>query len=350
MPPTHRERSRDLISILDLSLTHLGEKAGEIGDQLEELETKVDTLVMRVDRLEEEVPAIHEPSKLALSSIEEKMREEFRGELTKTKHGTPPGTVSRTLEVRPIDAPKRKSFGGLHNARDIDNFLWGLEQYFEATWVVEESTKIRMTSLYLMDTAMLWMRRSWGEKTPHVEAQHGTTLSRPKDKGKTKEGAQSLGKPNYNKCFLCGGPHRAKDCQQKKVLNAIFASHQGTSENGDEGRRHCDLELKEAMEGAPSRGGSIKTVNSPTRPNHGIARGVEINAGTWEGRPDFTIVPMDDFKVIIGLDFHDQVKVFSVPFNNTMCILDGNKACIMPITRFEYHTWERNEQMLNHTS
>ncbi|CAM8882847.1 unnamed protein product [Rhodiola kirilowii] len=42
---------------------------------------------------------------------------------------------------------------------------------------------------------------------------------------------------------------------------------------------------------------------------------------------------MDDFKVILGLDFHDQVKVFSVPFNNTMCILDGNKACIMPITR-----------------
>ncbi|CAM8908568.1 unnamed protein product [Rhodiola kirilowii] len=39
---------------------------------------------------------------------------------------------------------------------------------------------------------------------------------------------------------------------------------------------------------------------------------------------------MDDFKVVLGLEFHDQVKVFSVPLNNTMCILDGHKACIVP--------------------
>ncbi|CAM8951311.1 unnamed protein product [Rhodiola kirilowii] len=42
---------------------------------------------------------------------------------------------------------------------------------------------------------------------------------------------------------------------------------------------------------------------------------------------------MDDFKVVLGLEFHDQVKAFMVPFNNTMCILDGRKTCVVPTTR-----------------
>ncbi|CAM8975515.1 unnamed protein product [Rhodiola kirilowii] len=42
---------------------------------------------------------------------------------------------------------------------------------------------------------------------------------------------------------------------------------------------------------------------------------------------------MDDFKVVLRLEFHDQVKAFTVPFNNTMCILDGQKACVVLTTR-----------------
>ncbi|CAM8918500.1 unnamed protein product [Rhodiola kirilowii] len=42
---------------------------------------------------------------------------------------------------------------------------------------------------------------------------------------------------------------------------------------------------------------------------------------------------MDDFKVVLGLDFHDQVKAFTVPFNNTIYILDGKKACVVLTTR-----------------
>ena len=44
-------------------------------------------------------------------------------------------------------------------------------------------------------------------------------------------------------------------------------------------------------------GGSIKAVNSPTRPIHDIVRGVKTSVGAWCGNLDFSIVPMDDFKV-----------------------------------------------------
>ncbi|CAM8908261.1 unnamed protein product [Rhodiola kirilowii] len=205
-----RERSRDWIPIFDSRLALVEEKAGDLGDQLEELESKVDTLGVRSDRLEEEVPAIHESLSLLLSSFKAEVRDEFGSELAKQrevfkkelheahdqieglgaelasmrvshehetdivlehlenvrkgqKSGVPSGPVAPTPEARPIDAPKPRSFGGTRNARDIDNFLWGMDQYFEATGVDNESVKIRTAALYLTDTAMLWWRRRRGD-------------------------------------------------------------------------------------------------------------------------------------------------------------------------------------------
>ncbi|RVW59568.1 hypothetical protein CK203_103307 [Vitis vinifera] len=30
--------------------------------------------------------------------------------------------------------------------------------------------------------------------------------------------------------------------------------------------------------------------------------------GSWEGRVDFTVAPMDDFKMVLGMDFLQKVK------------------------------------------
>ena len=55
--------------------------------------------------------------------------------------------------------------------------------------------------------------------------------------------------------------------------------------------------------------------------------------GVWCGNLDFSIVPMDDFKVVLGLEFHDQVKAIPMPFANSLCITEGDKACVVPTTR-----------------
>lgn len=80
-------------------------------------------------------------------------------------------------------------------------------------------------------------------------------------------------------------------------------------------------------------GGSIKAVNSPARPIHGVVRGVKTSVGAWCGNLDFSIVSMDEFKVVTGLEFHDQVKAIPMPFANSLCITEGDKACVVPTIR-----------------
>jgi len=43
-------------------------------------------------------------------------------------------------------------------------------------------------------------------------------------------------------------------------------------------------------------------------------------------------VTMDDFDLVLGLEFLDKVKSMLVPYTNTMYILEG-KVCTVPIKR-----------------
>ncbi|GKA92166.1 hypothetical protein Tco_0814091 [Tanacetum coccineum] len=42
---------------------------------------------------------------------------------------------------------------------------------------------------------------------------------------------------------------------------------------------------------------------------------------------------MDDFKVVLGLEFRDKVRAFPMPFANSLCILDGGKTCMVSTKR-----------------
>ncbi|GKF76622.1 putative retrotransposon gag domain, aspartic peptidase domain protein, partial [Tanacetum coccineum] len=52
--------------------------------------------------------------------------------------------------------------------------------------------------------------------------------------------------------------------------------------------------------------GTIKVVNSPAKAIHGVAKDVQAKLGEWEGMIDFSVVPIDDFKVVLGLEFLDK--------------------------------------------
>ncbi|RVW44493.1 Retrovirus-related Pol polyprotein from transposon 17.6 [Vitis vinifera] len=105
-----------------------------------------------------------------------------------------------------------------------------------------------------------------------------------------------------------------------KALVDTGATHNFVSE--DEARR---LELQASKEG-----GWLKAVNSAAKPSHGVARGVTMHIGSWEGRVDFTVAPMDDFKMVLGMDFLQKVKAVPLPFLRSMAILEEEKLFMVP--------------------
>ena len=72
----------------------------------------------------------------------------------------PAAVATPTTKVR---VPEPKSYCGARNAKEIDNFIWSLEQYFKAIGVADHAKKIECASLYLQDTAMVWWRRRHGD-------------------------------------------------------------------------------------------------------------------------------------------------------------------------------------------
>ena len=76
--------------------------------------------------------------------------------------------------------------------------------------------------------------------------------------------------------------------------------------------------------------GWLKAVNSVAKPSQGVARGATMKIGSWEGKIDFTVAPMDDFKIVIRMDFLRQVKAVPIPFLRSMAILEEEAPCMVP--------------------
>ena len=71
--------------------------------------------------------------------------------------------VMATHEAPRVEVPKPHTFSGQRDAKELDNYLWHMERYFEAIGLKEEATKVRTATLYLIDNATLWWRRKFME-------------------------------------------------------------------------------------------------------------------------------------------------------------------------------------------
>ncbi|CAN0847006.1 hypothetical protein LINGRAHAP2_LOCUS4755 [Linum grandiflorum] len=85
---------------------------------------------------------------------------ELKGDMSLCNRAMANGTA---MVASRVEVPRPKSYGGSRNAKELENFLWGLEQYFEASGIQDELAKIRTAPLYLADVAMLWWRRRQGD-------------------------------------------------------------------------------------------------------------------------------------------------------------------------------------------
>nr|CAN81096.1 hypothetical protein VITISV_033039 [Vitis vinifera] len=71
--------------------------------------------------------------------------------------------VMATQEASRVEVPKPHGFSGKRDAKELDNFLWHMERYFEAIALTDEAAKVRTATLYLTDTATLWWRRRFAD-------------------------------------------------------------------------------------------------------------------------------------------------------------------------------------------
>ncbi|KAL4388985.1 hypothetical protein GQ457_09G028100 [Hibiscus cannabinus] len=498
-----RAKSKDRISSIESRLTNVEEGVGGMGAQ-------VDDLTQRVEGLEAEDAEIHTAMKAMMVKLEETVRAEMEGirdhlmgELSKLrdslqkevhntqaqlealqadvalcKHAMVAGP-STTVETRRVEVPRPRTFGGSRNAQEVDNFLYGLDQYLGAVGIVEDASKIQTASLYLTDTAMLWWRRrrndiekgtctistfddfkrelkrqfypenaedeararlrrlkqsgsirdyikdftnlvleipdlsdkdslfyfmdglqSWakielkrrgvqnladaiavaeslvnyssykestlsrrigrvskpkvGERGANIKRVFGMTAhlgikshphGRVKQRPQTSEAGGSLHPTSALSAtgtIGSGSAHRGKPLSNPKT-EATGLLYVDVTINGkatramlDTGASHNFVSIDEADRlGLKATGakGAVKAINSVARPIHGVAQEVKTIVGTWSGRMNYTIVPMDDFKVVIGLEFFNQAKATPMPFANAMSITEGNQACVVPMIR-----------------
>ncbi|GFY87141.1 hypothetical protein Acr_05g0007800 [Actinidia rufa] len=178
-------------------------------------------------------------------------------------------------------------------------------------------------------------------------------------------------------CFLCDGNHFARDCPQRAKLAALIRDdeeepHQEEAKVGslrllnaikakegktkaprkgrmyveakvrgfntraliDTGASHNFIEVKEAKKlglQLKEEQGWIKAVNTEARPIYGVARDrrdVRLHIGDWCGQVDFTVVPMDDYPIMLGMEFLDGVRAFPILFTETMRIMEEGSACM----------------------
>ncbi|KAK2970801.1 hypothetical protein RJ640_001168 [Escallonia rubra] len=98
-------------------------------------------------------------------------------------------------------------------------------------------------------------------------------------------------------------------------------------------------------------GGWLKSVNTNAKPLQGATRQVEMCLGSWRGLVDFSVALMDDFKVVIGLDFLRQVNALVSPYSNAlsaMQIVKGVKkkeATYLAALKMEDHVRDSTESL-----
>ncbi|GFY91651.1 hypothetical protein Acr_08g0000470 [Actinidia rufa] len=259
LPPTgkgKRGKSADIMASLEARLQRVEFAMADNRDKVEDMDQRIDGLEGGNEEFHREMQgilnslaeswkaqmdALKDSLQAEIAAIKEEIKE-VKGDWSLCKMAVTQGTISSSHSPK-VDIPRPKSYNGSRNARELDNFLWDLDQYFEATGIDEENKKIK----------------------------NGPSLS-----------------------LECG---------------------------------HAMVEAATCGYGTPS------TRRHRARPIYGVAQDVRLHIGDWCGQVDFTVVPMDDYPIVLGMEFLDGVRAFPIPFAETMCIMGERSACMVPLAR-----------------
>ena len=126
--------------------------SGASNEQLEAMSDALDTLHVTVETMAEDVRATIEAFK-----------KEF-GEMNVKLNTTMLAVGNQTVtDYRKVKVPEPQAYGGARDAKQLENFLFDLEQYFRAVKPDSEGGKVNIATMYLSGDAKLWWRTKYNE-------------------------------------------------------------------------------------------------------------------------------------------------------------------------------------------
>ena len=98
----------------------------------------------------------------------------------------------------------------------------------------------------------------------------------------------------------------------------------GTTHNFVVTREATKLGLK--LEEDTSR---IKAINSKAHKIQGVAKNVPMQVGDWIGTCSLLCMPLDDFDLILGVDFLLKAKMALIPHLGGLMVLEESQPCFV---------------------
>ncbi|KAK8292002.1 hypothetical protein V6Z12_D06G094000 [Gossypium hirsutum] len=166
-------RSRDILSALEDRVVTLENSVEDIKERIDNVDDRLhDGLQSMQKQLKvyvldnvEQLTGRDDAIEAMVAALKWEIAE-LKGELTIYKADLGNGGLAAITPKPNIDVPKPKEFKGTRSVRDVDNFLWGIKQYFSAKGITEDVTKVTIAAMYLSNVAMylsnvalLWWRR-----------------------------------------------------------------------------------------------------------------------------------------------------------------------------------------------
>ncbi|KAG9459075.1 hypothetical protein H6P81_003583 [Aristolochia fimbriata] len=215
-----------------------------------------------------------------------------------------------------VDYQARKELRALKQTGTIKEYLFSFLAGVR-TWVENELRRREVKTLALaMSTAE--RLTEFEKKTDGNSKSSNSEKDAKKQEKKKFEKKSEKRDSNQNNKFDEKKKKGDKDGSAKAMVD-MGATHNFMAE--EEAKR---LRLRWSKDGS-----TMKVVNSAAKAVCGVAKDVKVKVSKWEGTVNFTIVPMDDFNVILGIDFLSHCKAFVMSYLGMVGILDENGSCTL---------------------
>ncbi|KAI5347846.1 hypothetical protein L3X38_000733 [Prunus dulcis] len=159
-----RERSRDVVAMMEKRLSKMEIAVVEFDQRLEEhvltkggFEAVVNELQGQFQGVPLDVQAKLDHFLAVLTLLRDEVKDVKRdwalckeAVLNKTR---------TSKEPKVLDSFKPKSYNGKREANELDTFLWNIERYFKYLKLEDDEPKINTATLFLADNALMWWRR-----------------------------------------------------------------------------------------------------------------------------------------------------------------------------------------------